>query len=174
MNKLISTQTRALISLVDPSETGQLQLIYKWPKLKPFNQKLTIFIFNQHPQLISRSMQNNWKAWICSRSELRLKTTVWSFWFSLTFHVKQYVCPPTVISYVTCRLEHTTENITEQAVDPSLHSFLSPSGSSVWSIWTTYSLNFSLYNCYNCFLVSANFHSFLGIQIVFPYSYATA
>ena len=48
MNKLISTKNRVFTSLVGPSETGKLQLIYNWLKILTFQPKFdkTYFFIN--------------------------------------------------------------------------------------------------------------------------------
>ena len=49
----ISTKNRVFISLVGPSETGKLQLIYNWLKIVTFQPKFdTIYFFYQHSQLV--------------------------------------------------------------------------------------------------------------------------
>ena len=51
MNKLISTKNRVFISLVGPSETGKLQLIYNWLKTGTFQPKFDkIYLFYQLSQ----------------------------------------------------------------------------------------------------------------------------
>ena len=51
MNKFFSTKTRVFISLVGPSKTRKLQLIYNWIKIGTIQPKFdTIYIFYQHSQ----------------------------------------------------------------------------------------------------------------------------
>ena len=51
MDNLISTKNPVCISLVGPSETGKLQLIYNWLKIGTFQPKFdTIYSFYQHSQ----------------------------------------------------------------------------------------------------------------------------
>ena len=58
MNKLISTKNRVFSSLVGPSETGKLQLIYNWLKVGTFQPKFDkIYFFNQHSQPLYDAMQ---------------------------------------------------------------------------------------------------------------------
>ena len=58
MNELISTKNRVLISLVGPSETGKLQLIYNWLKIGTFQPKFDkIYFFNQNFQPLYNVMQ---------------------------------------------------------------------------------------------------------------------
>ena len=58
MNKLISTKNRVFISLVGPSETGKLQLIYNWLKIGTFQPKFAkIYFFYQHFQPLYDVMQ---------------------------------------------------------------------------------------------------------------------
>ena len=58
MNKLMSTKNRVFISLVGPSETGKLQLIYNWLKVGTFQPKFDkIYIFYQHSQPLYDVMQ---------------------------------------------------------------------------------------------------------------------
>ena len=58
MNKLISTKNRVFISLVGPSETGKLQLIYNWLKIGTFQPKFDkIYFFYQHSQPLYDVMQ---------------------------------------------------------------------------------------------------------------------
>ena len=58
MNKLISTKYRVFISLVGPSETGKLQLIYNWLNIVTFQSKFgKIYSFNQHSQPLYDVMQ---------------------------------------------------------------------------------------------------------------------
>ena len=58
MNKLISTKSRVFISLVGPSETGKLQLIYNWLKIGTFQRKFDKFsLFYQHSQPLYDVMQ---------------------------------------------------------------------------------------------------------------------
>ena len=60
MNKLISTINRVFISLVGPSETGKLQLIYNWLKIGPFQPKFDkISFFYQHSQPLYDVMQKD-------------------------------------------------------------------------------------------------------------------
>ena len=58
MNKLISTKNRVFISLVGPSETGKLQLIYNWLKTGTFQPKFDrTYFFYQHSQPLYYVMQ---------------------------------------------------------------------------------------------------------------------
>ena len=58
MNKVISTKNRVFISLVGPSETGKLQLIYNWLKIGTFQPKFDkIYFFYQHSQPLYDVMQ---------------------------------------------------------------------------------------------------------------------
>ena len=58
MNKLISTKNRVFISLVGPSETGESQLIYNWPKIGTFQPKFyKVYFFYQHSQPLYNVMQ---------------------------------------------------------------------------------------------------------------------
>ena len=58
MNKLISTKNRVFISLVGPSKTGKLQLIYNWLKIGIFQPKFDkIYFFYQHSQPLYNVMQ---------------------------------------------------------------------------------------------------------------------
>ena len=58
MNKLFSSKNRVFISLVGPSETGKLQLIYNWLKNGTFQPKFDkIYIFYQHSQPLDDVMQ---------------------------------------------------------------------------------------------------------------------
>ena len=58
MNKLISTKNRVFISLIRPSETGKLQLIYNWLKTGTFQPKFDkIYFFYQYSQLFYDVMQ---------------------------------------------------------------------------------------------------------------------
>ena len=58
MNKLISTKNRVFISLVGPSETGKLQLIYNCLKVGTFQLKFDkIYFFYQHSQPLYNVMQ---------------------------------------------------------------------------------------------------------------------
>ena len=58
MNKLISTKSRVLISMVGPSETGKSQLIYNWLKIGTFQPKFDkIYFFYQHSQPLQDVMQ---------------------------------------------------------------------------------------------------------------------
>ena len=60
MNKLLSTQNRVFISLVDFSETGKSQLIYNWLKNGTFQPKFDkIYLFYQHSQPPNDVMQKN-------------------------------------------------------------------------------------------------------------------
>ena len=59
MNKLISTKNRVFDSLVGPSETGKLQLLYNWLKIGTFQPKFDkIYFFYQHSQPLYDVMQN--------------------------------------------------------------------------------------------------------------------
>ena len=59
MNKLISTKNRVFISLVGPSETGKLQLIYNWLKSGTIQPKFDkIYFFCQLSQPLYNVMQN--------------------------------------------------------------------------------------------------------------------
>ena len=59
MNKLISKKNRVFISLVGPSETGKLQLIYNWLKLGTFQPKFDkSYLFYQHYQPLYDVLQN--------------------------------------------------------------------------------------------------------------------
>ena len=58
MNQLISTKNRVFISLVGPSETGKIQLIYNWLKLGTFQPKFDkIYFFYQNSQPLYDVMQ---------------------------------------------------------------------------------------------------------------------
>ena len=58
MNKLISTKNRVFISLVGPSETGKLQLIYNWLKIGTFQPEFDkIYFFYQHSQPLYNVLQ---------------------------------------------------------------------------------------------------------------------
>ena len=58
MNKLIFSKNRVFISLVGPSETGKLQLIYKWLNIGTFQTKFDkIYFFCQHSQPLYDVMQ---------------------------------------------------------------------------------------------------------------------
>ena len=58
MSKLVSTKNRGLISLVCPSETGKMQLIYNWLKIGTFQPKFDkIYFFYQDPQPLYDVMQ---------------------------------------------------------------------------------------------------------------------
>ena len=58
MNKLISTKNRVLFSLVGPSETEKLPLLYNWLKIATFQPKFDkIYFFCQHSQLLYDVMQ---------------------------------------------------------------------------------------------------------------------
>ena len=58
MDKLISTKIRVFISLVGPTETGKLQLIYNWLKIGTFQPKFDkIYFFYQHSQPLYNVMQ---------------------------------------------------------------------------------------------------------------------
>ena len=58
MNKLISTKNRVFISLVGPSETGKLQLIYNWLEIGTFQPEFDkIYFFYQHSQPLHNVMQ---------------------------------------------------------------------------------------------------------------------
>ena len=58
MNNVISTKNRVFIPLVDPSETGKLQLIYNWRKIGTFQPKFDqIYFFYQHSQPLYDAMQ---------------------------------------------------------------------------------------------------------------------
>ena len=60
MNKLISTKNRVFFSLVGPSETGKLQLIYNWLKLGTFQPKFDKnYIFYQRSQPLYYVMQKH-------------------------------------------------------------------------------------------------------------------
>ena len=49
MNKIISTKERVFISLVGPSGSGKLNLIFEWLKIGTFQPKFDkIFYFYQH------------------------------------------------------------------------------------------------------------------------------
>ena len=63
MNKLISTKNRIFISLVGPSETGNLYLIYNWLKIGTFQPKFDkIYLFYQLSQppynVIQKEIEN--------------------------------------------------------------------------------------------------------------------
>ena len=63
MNKLISTKNRVFISLVGPSETGKMQLVYNWLKIGKIQPKFdNIFFFYQHSQplydVIQKEIEN--------------------------------------------------------------------------------------------------------------------
>ena len=58
MNKLFSTKNRVFISLVGPSQTGKLQLIYSWLKIGTFQPTFDkIYFFYQHSQPLYDVMQ---------------------------------------------------------------------------------------------------------------------
>ena len=58
MNKLISTKNRVFISLVGPSETGKLQLVYNSLKIGTFQLKFhKTYFFHQHSQPLHDVMQ---------------------------------------------------------------------------------------------------------------------
>ena len=58
MNKLISEKSRVFISLDGPSETGKLELICNWLKIRTFQQTLyRIYFFYQHSQPLYDVMQ---------------------------------------------------------------------------------------------------------------------
>ena len=58
MNKLISTKNRVFISLVGPSKTGKLQLIYNCLKVGTFEPKFDkTYFFYQHSQPLYNVMQ---------------------------------------------------------------------------------------------------------------------
>ena len=58
MSKLISTKYRVFFSLVGPSETGKLQLIYNWLKIGKFQPKFDkIYFFYQHSKPLYEVMQ---------------------------------------------------------------------------------------------------------------------
>ena len=62
MNNLISTKNRVLLSLVGPSETGKLQLIYNWLKVGTFQPKFDkSYFFCQHSQPLYNVMQKKIK-----------------------------------------------------------------------------------------------------------------
>ena len=57
-NNLFSTKNRVFISLVGPSETGKLQLIFGWLKIGIFQPKFSkIYFFYQHSQPLYDVMQ---------------------------------------------------------------------------------------------------------------------
>ena len=59
MNKLISTNDRLFISLVGPSETGNMQLFHNWLKTGTFQPKFDkIKFLYQHSQPLYDVMQN--------------------------------------------------------------------------------------------------------------------
>ena len=59
MNKLIPTKIRVFISLVGPSETEKLLLIYNWLKTGIFKPTLgKIYFFHNFSQLLHDVMQN--------------------------------------------------------------------------------------------------------------------
>ena len=53
MNKVISTKNRVFISLLGPSETGKMQLIYKWLKVGTFQPKFDRVFFINIPNLFT-------------------------------------------------------------------------------------------------------------------------
>ena len=57
MNKVISTKYRVFISLLGPSETGKMQLIYKGLKIGTFQPKFERTFFYQHSQPLYGVMQ---------------------------------------------------------------------------------------------------------------------
>ena len=63
MNKIISTKERILISLVGPSGSGELHLIFNWLKIGTFQPAFDkIFYFYQHYQpLYSQMQRKNFK-----------------------------------------------------------------------------------------------------------------
>ena len=59
MNKVISSKIRVSVSLVGPSETGNLQLLYNWLKIRTFQPKFDkIYFFYQRSQPLYDVMQN--------------------------------------------------------------------------------------------------------------------
>ena len=59
MNKLFSEKSRVFISLDGPSETGKLELICNWLKIRTFQPKFyRIYFFYQHSQPLYDVMQN--------------------------------------------------------------------------------------------------------------------
>ena len=58
MNKIILTKERVFISLVGPSGSGKLHLIFEWLKIGKFQPKFdNIFYFYQHYQPLYGQMQ---------------------------------------------------------------------------------------------------------------------
>ena len=62
MSKLIFTENQVFISLVGPSETGNLQLLYNWLKIGTFQPNFDkVYFFNQNSQPPYDVMQKNSK-----------------------------------------------------------------------------------------------------------------
>ena len=87
MNKLIYTKNRVFISLVGPSETGKLQLLYNWLKIGTFQQKFDkVYFFYQQSQPLYDVMQKEIDNFEFVRGvnyefiEALKKTTVQSTW----------------------------------------------------------------------------------------------
>ena len=58
MNKIISSKNRVFISLIGPSETRKLQLLYNWLKIGTFRPKFDkIYFFYQLSQPLCDVMQ---------------------------------------------------------------------------------------------------------------------